>query len=106
AHGVCLLGRFNGVLNLQLASFVFTVGEKNHCFPSDLLGEFVVRSEINRVVQLGAARSAESRYRASTQTGNPASSTAAAVHVSGVHGILQRPSSSGTTRHQTPVEIK
>src|SRR5712671_5198336 len=56
ADGIGLLRGFDGVLDLQTAALVFSVGEQDHRLAADFVAEFVVRGKIDGVIQRGAAR--------------------------------------------------
>src|SRR5271157_1852582 len=55
ADRIRFLGRFNGIFNLQTAAFILSVGKQDHRLASDFMTEFVVRGEIDGIVERGAA---------------------------------------------------
>ena len=55
ADGVGFLGGFDGVLYLESAAFVFSVGKQDHRLAADFVAEFVVRGEIDGIIERGAA---------------------------------------------------
>jgi len=55
ADGVGFLGGFDGIFDFEAATFVFSVGEQDHRLASDFVAEFVVRREIDGVIERGAA---------------------------------------------------
>ena len=55
ADGVGFLGGFDGISDLETAAFVFSIGEQDHRLAPDFVAEFVVRGEIDGVIERGAA---------------------------------------------------
>src|SRR5208283_5829761 len=103
---VRLLGGFDGVLNLQLAALVFAVGEQDHGFASDLLRQFVVRGQVDRIVKQCAFGSADGGNGAAAQSGYSASTAARGVDAGRVERSLERMHGAGEILQEIDIHIE
>ena len=89
ADGIGLLRGFDRIIDLELAALIFSVGEQDHGFASDFLGELIVGGEIDRVVEYRSLGIGTARQRSSTCSGKTAATGRRRVDAGAVEGLAQ-----------------